>query len=332
MKKILFTMVACLAMVGSVYAQSNLVATLFHEGNLSFFYGPQALQLADNAAVDGDTITLSEGVFRNTTITHSITLRGTGMKRDSDHGIESTRIIELIIEDGISNVKLEGVDILSLQQGGKTNNDIYMIRCKIDLLRNISGKNWTFVNCILPDVVCNRSASTTYYYNCIVHNCIIYDFDDALHNYVNCVVITRGHDYERGCPAGMRYCTYKNSIICNELGWEKFPNTVSASYNVGIKQVYFDNVLDTATNQHIEDYSAIFTTYDGGAYSDEETFELTNEAATTYLGDDGTQVGIYGGEYPFNTILSYPQFTKATVAKKAVDGKLSVNIELNGGN
>lgn len=63
--------------------------------------------------------------------------------------------------------------------------------------------------------------------------------------------------------------------------------------------------------------------------SDNETFELTETAKATYLGTDGTQVGIYGGMLPFDTTPSNPRITKCNVAAKSTaDGKLSVDIEV----
>ena len=62
---------------------------------------------------------------------------------------------------------------------------------------------------------------------------------------------------------------------------------------------------------------------------DSETFELTDEAKTKYLGTDGTEVGIYGGNLPFDPTPSNPQITKCNVASKSTaDGKLSVDIEV----
>ena len=60
-----------------------------------------------------------------------------------------------------------------------------------------------------------------------------------------------------------------------------------------------------------------------------ETFELTETAAATYLGDDGTQVGIYGGTNPFNPTPTNPQVKKFTV-NSTTDGdqlKVKINVE-----
>ena len=63
---------------------------------------------------------------------------------------------------------------------------------------------------------------------------------------------------------------------------------------------------------------------------DDQQFELTDEAKTTFLGTDGTEVGMYGGVLPYNSTPSYPQITKVNVANKTTaDGKLSVEIEVS---
>ena len=59
-----------------------------------------------------------------------------------------------------------------------------------------------------------------------------------------------------------------------------------------------------------------------------ESFELSDEGKV-YLSVDGTEVGMLGGNYPYNPIVSIPRITKCEVAEKATaDGKLSVNIEV----
>ena len=61
---------------------------------------------------------------------------------------------------------------------------------------------------------------------------------------------------------------------------------------------------------------------------DTYTFEQTDEAASTYLGTDGTQVGIYGGDLPFDPTPSNPQITQFDVEKNAANGKLTVKINV----
>ena len=59
-----------------------------------------------------------------------------------------------------------------------------------------------------------------------------------------------------------------------------------------------------------------------------ETFELTDAAKTTYLGDDGTQVGIYGGVSPFTLEPTNPQVTKFIVSSTTEGSQLKVKINV----
>lgn len=62
----------------------------------------------------------------------------------------------------------------------------------------------------------------------------------------------------------------------------------------------------------------------------EGTFYQLTDEAKKYIGDDGTEVGIYGGSLGFDPTPTNPQITKFNVAPKTTaDGKLSVDIEVN---
>ena len=62
MKKQLLLLLAMVLAVAA-YAQSDRVAILTHEKAVTAYYGTTALSQALTAAVDGDVITLSGGVF-----------------------------------------------------------------------------------------------------------------------------------------------------------------------------------------------------------------------------------------------------------------------------
>ena len=80
----------------------------------------------------------------------------------------------------------------------------------------------------------------------------------------------------------------------------------------------------------MKEYTDVFKTYTG-TYNDDENFELTDVAKEAYKGIGGTEVGIYGGNMPFSTTPTNPQITKCNVAAKSTaDGKLSVDITVNG--
>ena len=92
MKKFFLSLVALIVSATAMFAQSSMLATLSHEGNISTFYGATALRDAHNAAAHGDIITLSSGTFVSVNITKAITLRGAGCEINTELQIEPTVI------------------------------------------------------------------------------------------------------------------------------------------------------------------------------------------------------------------------------------------------
>lgn len=78
-----------------------------------------------------------------------------------------------------------------------------------------------------------------------------------------------------------------------------------------------------------EAYSTVFQTLKGmKSLPIVEDYMLTTNAAATYLGDDGKQVGIYGGPTPFNPLPNNPQIKKFVVDSSTEGGKLNVKINV----
>ena len=80
----------------------------------------------------------------------------------------------------------------------------------------------------------------------------------------------------------------------------------------------------------IDAFTKVFKTLTTTYYSFKfnETFELTPTAAAAYLGDDGKQVGIYGGVTPFDPAPTNPQIKKLAVSSTAEGDKLKVKIDV----
>ena len=80
--------------------------------------------------------------------------------------------------------------------------------------------------------------------------------------------------------------------------------------------------------------STVFKVYDGSSVDnfnsvEKMNFELNASVAAKMLGDDGTQVGVYGGPYPFNPNVRNPRIKRSSVALRATnDNKLAVDIEV----
>ena len=138
-KKLLLTIIATLMVTCGTFAQNKLVATLKHEDSTKYFYGGTALQNAHDVAEVGDVITLSEGVFLETTISKAVTIRGAGMIRNAEKGLETTTIKNLIFDENANNIKLENINFESVKVNEESNveNIEFLTNSLTDYVNNL---------------------------------------------------------------------------------------------------------------------------------------------------------------------------------------------------
>lgn len=342
----LFLSVFCF--VVQVSAQSSVIATLFHDGDIKTFYGTGALRSAHAAAVHGDVITLSSGSFTATKITKAVTLRGAGMEYDSISVTEPTII------SGDFSIQIASDSTLQ-------NNNLVMegIYHNADGVITVNGSlaNPQFVKCRLYSIKCYTSSGTLGYIyyanfiNCVIANNVYYYLNSS-GTFVNCYV--NDVDYYSGTSNTNNSCEFQNCVIKDDFisdiknsvfrncflyasgnyTGDNNLNTTSSAYNcvgwAANSDKIFANQSNT-TNTQVSSLSDVFKTWTGSSLANFKTerLELTDAAKTKYLGSDGTQIGIYGGSIPFDPRPSNPQITKLNVASKSTaDGKLSVDIEV----
>ena len=347
MKKILLSFVA-FVFATVCLAQGSLLATLSHEGEISAYYGASALKAALTAAADGDVITLSSGQFTAVDITKAITLRGAGMSvsNDSTNTHESTIIqgnFQINLADSLQGrIIMEGLYVNGDVTYVGTLKNAQFLKCRFNGLGYSNGKitNTSFIHCRFADF-CNIAAnSDASFINCVV-NGIVQPNSSSNIEMANCFVkfTSNVSSYPSSC-----YNSYfKNCILAYYLSGSYtacYPLTKSCTaYNcIGlgnrITNIFDDIAYKNNSNTWFStNVSVVFNTYTSDDLSkktsDSETFELTDEVKAKYLGVDGTQVGIHGGNLPYNEQPSTPQITKCNVAAKSTaDGKLSVEIEL----
>lgn len=298
------------------YAQINLIATLNHNDSISVYYGSSALVQAYNNAVGGDIITLSGGTFSSVNISKAVTIRGAGMISDDIAGTDATvlsgNFTVNIQGDSINRFSLEGIVIanaISPQSAYKPK----FIKCHLSWL-NGGSNNFTeaqFINCIINTLTHRNIISTQFI------NSIILDMDQwaSASSFYNCIIKF----------TGMYNHSFYNSILylyhaVNEL-------TTSCFNCIGIN-TYSDNFFSSQTHNCVSYHgmSSVFQSFTGEfAYS----FELQDSVASTVLGTDGTQVGVYGGVFPFDLRVTNPMIKRINVANRSTaDGKLSVDIEV----
>lgn len=326
MKKLLLSFVALVCATVS-YAQQQLVATLTHGDEISMFYGTYAYRDAMNAAVDGDVINLSGGNFQATNINKAVSLRGAGVEAEYPTYILGSCDINIPAES-TEHLSLEGLWFSSALYLGGTLKDAYFFKSlfsQVFIHSNSQVTNSMFVNSRINEFRMDASGSpvSCQFMNSLVNNVSVTDNSNLSANFINCVVMapSNGANFNY-----ISYSTFLNCILVRTEYWgDSLPSTSSAFNCVAVcsgGSDAFGNISAGQNNRCIYDFS-IFTDSDYGK-------DLTNEAKATYLGSDGTPVGMYGGSLPFDLTPTYPQITKMNVASKTTaDGKLSVDIEVS---
>ena len=326
------------------FAQSSLLATLSHNGTISTFYGTTALKEALAKADHGDAITLSAGQFQAGNIEKAITLRGAGMSvnTDSINAHESTILsgdFSIMIKDTVpERLVMEGIyHTGSIANTAQLNNAMFL-KCRFYSFSsqgssNFILKNCTFIHCRFANHFWLGSNSNAYMINSVVFcpsnsstNASNFQFD-------NCVICWPSGYF----PNSVINSYYKNCVIifASNAGMSNYsiPSSNVAYKCVGINtggatDLFGLLLSKNTTNVFLGTSTTSLLKY-GYGYSDVNTYELTDEAKTKYLGTDNKEVGIHGGNLPYEEDPTTPQITKCNVAAKSTaDGKLSVDIEV----
>ena len=332
MKKFLISLVMLLNLsVAGLFAQGSLIATLSHGDSIAMYYGNYALRDALNAAESGDVISLSGGSFTAVDINKAVSIRGAGIdvslptfingefkvsipdneeKRLSIEGIRSTATITFKGGQGCSSyiskchlyaLTFQGTSISANIINCYITNSIYSSDsplCKVQLMNSfVSG---------MPD---NRLSerSTFLFVNSILD----------VKNYRNGSFYTENGQFYN--------CIFFSSQ--ESLQDLKSSNIALNCVSINAKDIFAAN--EANLGNHFSSFEELFKNFTGGNFENQK-FELTDEAKAKFLGTDSTEVGWYGGAFPYTSIPSYPRITKMNVANKSTaDGKLSVEIEVS---
>ena len=313
---IISLMVLCCAM--AVKAQNDVaIATLQHGDNVSVFKGPSALASAIAAASDegGDVITLSEGSFTVATITKPVSIYGAGFETDNAKGTLLTTISgNLTVGKGdnttLSNVHLEGFYLDGqLNVGGQYNNGplenlrVVKVMAKTMFAQSTSS-NTSFDQCIIMGSFdCDRAGGASG----------IYDF-----NFRNCIMSCGSFRYYTQASSSivLDHCIFNANHLSSSTTGAPFNNShsnllrlrnsiyIKASGSGGaygwpsgsdIKNCISDRDISGFENCYQVALANIFEDGEDGTYSPDRTYVLNPEQSSEWIGTDGTEIGIHGG-------------------------------------
>ena len=284
------------------------------------------------AAENGDVITLSSGQFNAVDITKPITLRGAGMSvsTDSINSHEATIVqgdFTINLADSLEGrIVMEGLYFnQSVTYAGVLKNAQFL-KCRFSKFTGKSTPimtNSSFINCRINDVILLYANSNAYFINSLVCNPVSLESSSSV-EFDNCFIKFDNHYSDAGQASSVVNSYYKNSIIQVTRNNYNIPSSCTAYYCVGIGYVgLFNNLISKNTTNRTANID-VFKTYEING-----KILILIALNVNYLGTDGTQVGVYGGNLAYDENPTIPQITKCNVASKSTaDGKLSVDIEV----
>ncbi len=347
MKRILWILIFILFYnVPALYPQIAVALHTAGEGEareVKFYYRSDGFQQAYTDAVDGDTIYLPGGSFNPpSSIEKRLVIYGAGHYPSATAATSKTVINgTLVLDEGADNSHLEGLYV----SGGLTVNtdrsvnQVTIQRClfthRIYFYGN-SGtnlcQNFTFKGCVFnSDLYFNNLEQSAVYNSFLVgqvrnstgnlfSNNIVFYSSGSIHTAVF-------HSAEQniiennifGLTNNRFMYGSSNNIISNNVFQASSP-----SYGSGA-QVY-NNWIDV-------DFSSLFVNQDGSVFSYDHDYTLVSPE--TYPGTDDTQVGIYGGVFPYkeDAVPVTPHITSRSVSRRTdPDGNLSIEITVEAQN
>ena len=317
MKKKLFLM-ACLAVVGilRVKAQQSIIA-LHHEGNVTIYAGAKTQEAMD-ASVKGDTLYLSEGTFSGFNVTHGIVVLGSGEKTVVSGNITITGneekkdlggyvfsgmnlLYDIIVNDSVNGLRISQCQMRNFEviDDAKTNLDnaeIVMCYIRGGLIAGGSEESLTVVSSKIWTVRWGGNTDGAITFN---HCNVYYAQDDETFSESD----TRN--------------IYSNCIIFQALG--------STVMNSIIKQVYSKYSNNRGLKGNIEN-----TFVNNISFDDKMNCSLTDDSLhkAGYFGNDGTVVGITGGDIPYTLELAAPHVVDHKVDVDNVNRKMTVTLKM----
>ncbi|MBO7083679.1 MAG: hypothetical protein J6W30_07535 [Bacteroidales bacterium] len=320
----------------------NQVATLQHNDTITgVYYGQNAFSLAYDAAVSGDVITLSGGTFVGCNILKPITIHGAGCAYDL-----LTNVLPTVISGNISfyfqncntcGATIEGVDFIgTITFGGGSSsyghyrqyyaNNISFCKCIINsIVSHFDYERWNsqFVNCIINSFSSGDFRNTSFINSVVKFTNYIHNDINACNSFYNSIVLfDNGLSINNLIAYNSIFVTVSGHTVSNN----SFFNTIGIQ--TGETSLFEGQTVNNVMT--VDEYSDVFETFNGTILY-ESSYQLKEEIATTFLGQDGMEVGIYGGIVPYKTRPSYMILKNCNVAGQTDENKkLNVEMELIG--
>ena len=328
MKKILLIISLGVFLLANLAAQT---VALHSNGNTQIFKGINAFKEANNAAANGDTLYLSGGNFTMPPSFNKILkIYGVGHAEQATTATGSTYInADINLKEGADDFHIEGVNFNSLSiERDKSIKNLVVKRCNIRASISITGNTNPSEDLLVTGSIIHNTINVQNAVRVLLSNNIINSTINNTHNNIikNNIFVYKsttsgysigGSNNHLSNNIFIRQDSYYRNNICSGDGNQFYNNAfVYGPPNFGTNPVTVDNWFPI-------DLDVFFIDYAGGDY------HLTEPA--NYIGEDGTQIGVFGGMYPYKVdgVPVIPYIESATIPHKVDEsGKLPVNIKV----
>ncbi|WNH13621.1 hypothetical protein [Thalassobellus suaedae] len=322
-----------------VYSTAQKSVALHSDGTTTIFGGDAPLIDAYDASITGDTLYVSGGNFvAPTTIDKGLVIIGAGYDTDSTAVTGKTYIYSSTINSGrivigsnASNLYMEGMQF----QGGLVKSDadingFTLIRLKIANLyftnTGIVPTNASVIQCDILGDFHIQGVTYSVISNCILRGRILESNSNVFKN--NVITYESGFGTLSNCDANTfmnNIFTTTNLLSDGNCSYNNFQYNIFAHPSPSLQTGATD-----LNNYKEVDMATVFVDM---VASD---FHLLPDASVTYLGDDGTEVGLYGGLLPFkegavpiNPHVSFKSIQTTTDSNGVLNISFTVNAQQN---
>ncbi len=330
MKNPFAPLIILLFTVFSSFAQSR--TTLLHNGTSSFFLGATQFTDAYNAAVIGDTILLPAGeVSPPQYINKRLNIFGVGFHPDSSAATGITKVTNNItLQEDADSIFFQGLHVNGSITGAFNHVVDYLrvSRCLTTGLIVPGSSTQSSQHAYISESVILGNVTLNYAQNSDITNCFIQSKINAGNNNAiqNCIILNDGSNDN---ITGASYCYFANNIL--NRAYRRVPYGID--YNTFEKNVFVQAISEQAFGTNTEtdnwfnvDLTSFFVNQSGTKFNFSHNYHLNSPAS--YLGTDGTQVGIYGGAHPVKPgwIPIIPHITLKNIDNRT-DNAGNLNVE-----
>jgi len=328
MKKATFILMLTLAFLSHTSFGQNLIA-VHHQGTPAFY---TTMSAALGGAVDGDTIYIPGGTFDAINIDKRLHLIGVGHHPDSTDATSRTYIKGITLSSGCSGGSLSGIFTHTYPISINSDLDNYRIsRNYIFSLSNVNSINLTNI-CIDENVIISGLYLSLYNYFVLANNIILGGVVNAHSGIIRNNVLLKS-------PNGLsaNNCTIENNFFSGQFTNVSYctNSIINNNVNAGINGADVNGNQGSGNYLNQGDISSFFVNYDPATVTltniYEADFHLVPGSPYINAGRDGTDIGIYGGAYPWKdgSIPFNPHIQSINISPVTnSSGNLNVNIQV----